>query len=205
MKIGLLENATEQELDGIRQMVGEAFVTNELFHEFGDPQARRALVHRYMAVYTDYVYESKALYVTEDRRGVIGLMHSRRAPVLPQVKMLLRLLRVIPFRVLKRYLAHIGQIAYGNRRYASAPHVDVLFVCVDGRYRGRGYARELVAFAQDLARRENAPLLFDTDMQQYAQIYRHYGCELYHQKTADNGVTRYNLVWKPESDAEPAR
>ena len=33
-------------------------------------------------------------------------------------------------------------------------------------------------------------------VKQYAQIYQHYGCELYNQTLASNGVTRYNLVWK---------
>lgn len=52
------------------------------------------------------------------------------------------------------------------------------------------------------AKEQNVPLLFDTDMAQYAQIYQHFGCELYNQTTASNGVTRYNLVWKPQYDNE---
>lgn len=197
MQIERLENAPREELAQIKAMVGEAFVTNELFHTFGEPEERRELVLRYMDIYTDYVYESRALYVTEDRRGVIGLLHSRRAPVLPQLKMLCRLLRAIPFRVMKRYLAHIRQIAGSSRPYASRPHVDVLFVCADPCCRGQGYARRLVTFAMACAQEAGVPLLLDTDMPRYAQIYQHFGYELYHQTTADNGVTRYNLVWKP--------
>ena len=52
------------------------------------------------------------------------------------------------------------------------------------------------------AESEKVPLLFDTDMEQYSQMYQHYGCELYNQITASNGVTRYNLVWKPEKYLE---
>ena len=51
-------------------------------------------------------------------------------------------------------------------------------------------------FAKKYAKSEKVPLLFDTDMERYAQIYQHYGCELYNQTLASNGVTRYNLVWK---------
>ena len=39
-------------------------------------------------------------------------------------------------------------------------------------------------------------LLFDTDMKEYAEMYKHFGCELYNTVTADNGVTRYSLCYK---------
>ncbi len=198
MKIELLQHASFEELAEIKTMVGEAFVTNSLFHAFGDLNSRRALVLRYMDIYTDYVYESNALYITEDRKGVIGLLHSRKAPVMPQMKMLIRLFRAIPYRVMKQYLSHIRQIADSNKQYASAPHIDTLFVCVDHSCKGKGYARQLVSFAKDYARKNRVPLLFDTDMPQYAKIYQHFGCQLYHQTTASNGITRYNLIWIPD-------
>lgn len=198
MKIYLVEKISKTELDEVKRMIGEAFVTNELFHEFGDIDSRRALVLKYMDIFTDYVYESKALYVTEDRKGAIGYLHSKKAPVIPQLKMLFRLLKAIPFKVLKKYMSHIKQIEGSNKLYASKPHIDTLFVCVDEKCRGKGYARYLVESAMEYAKEEKVPLLFDTDMEQYAQIYRHYGCELYNQTTASNGVTRYNLVWKPK-------
>ncbi len=195
MKIYLVEKVSKTELDELKRMIGEAFVTNELFHEFGDIDSRRALVIKYMDIYTDYVYESKALYVTEDCKGAIGYLHSKKAPVIPQLKMLFRLLKAIPFKVLKKYMSHIKQIEGSNKLYASKPHIDTLFVCVDEKCRGKGYARHLVESAMEYAKEEKVPLLFDTDMAQYAQIYRHYGCELYNQTTASNGITRYNLVW----------
>ena len=198
MKINLIEDVSKMELDEMKRMIGEAFVTNELFHEFGDIDSRRTLVIKYMDIYTDYVYESKALYVTEDHKGAIGYLHSRKAPVIPQLKMLFRLLKAIPFKVLKKYMSHIKQIAGANKLYASKPHIDTLFVCVDEKCQGKGYARYLVESAMEYAKAENVPLLFDTDMAQYAQIYQHCGCELYNQTTASNGITRYNLVWNPK-------
>ena len=198
MEIKLIEKISKNELAEIKRMIGEAFVTNELFHEFGDIDSRRELVIKYMDVYTDYVLESKALYVTEDYKGVIGLIHSKKAPLFPQLKMLLRLLKVIPYKVLKKYMFHIKQIADANKQYDSKPHIDTLFVCVHNECQGKGYARQLVEFAKDFAKAEKVPLLFDTDMANYAQIYQHLGCELYNQTTASNGVTRYNLVWNPK-------
>ncbi len=180
MKVKLLENVSKNEMDEIKRMIGEAFVTNELFHEFGDIDSRRELVIKYMDIYTDYVYESKALYVTEDHKGVIGFIHSKNAPIIPQLKMLFRLVKVIPYKVLKKYMSHIKQIADTNKQYTSNPHIDTLFVCVDNKYRGKGYMRHLVEFAMEYAKAENVPLLFDTDMAQYAQIYQHYGCEQSH-------------------------
>lgn len=196
MEIKLLKDISKNELIEIKKMVGEAFVTNELFHEFGDINDRKELVMKYMDIYTDYVYESKALYATEDCKGVVGFVHSKKAPIYPQVKMLIRLLNAIPFKILKKYMSHINQIADSNKQYATKPHIDILFVCVDKEYQGKGYARYLVEAAKKYAQSEKLPLLFDTDMEQYAQIYQHYGCELYNKTLASNGVTRYNLVWK---------
>lgn len=195
MKVKLLKDVSKSELAEIKKMVGEAFITNELFHEFGDMSDRKELVMKYMDIYTDYVYESKALYVTEDHKGAVGFVHSKKAPVKPQMKMLFRLLKVIPFKTLKRYMSHIKQISDSNKQYAIKPHIDILFVCVDKEYQGKGYARYLVEAAKKYAEEESVPLLFDTDMERYAQIYQHYGCELYNQTLASNGVTRYNLVW----------
>ena len=54
-------------------------------------------------------------------------------------------------------------------------------MCVDKEYQGKGYVRHLVEAAKKYAEEESVPLLFDTDMERYAQIYQHYGCELYNQ------------------------
>ena len=124
MEIKLISNVSKNELAKIKQMIGEAFITNELFHEFGDINERKELVMKYMDIYTDYVYESKALYGTEDYKGVVGFVHSKKAPIYPQVKMLIRLLKVIPFKILKKCMLHIKQIADSNRAYAAKPHID---------------------------------------------------------------------------------
>ena len=192
----LLENISKQELNSIKELIGEAFVSNELFHEFGDIQSRKALVMKYMNVYVDYVYESNALYATSDRKAFIGLIYSDKQPIIPKVKMLFRIISLIPFSILKKYMNHVKQIANQNKKYSSEVHVDILFICVSKEYQGKGYARQLVDFAKKQAENRKVPLLLDTDMEKYAGIYQHYGCELYNKKTADNGVTRYNLVWK---------
>lgn len=75
MKVSLIDNISKTELVQIKNMIGEAFITNELFHEFGDINERKELVLKYMNVYTDYVYESKALYGTENRKAIVGFIH----------------------------------------------------------------------------------------------------------------------------------
>lgn len=45
----------------------------------------------------------------------------------------------------------------------------------------------------DIKERRNLVLKY---MEAYAKMYQHLGCKLYNTKTALNGVTRYNLVWK---------
>lgn len=44
MQVKLCENISKNELGKMKKMIGEAFVTNELFHEFGDLNTRRELV-----------------------------------------------------------------------------------------------------------------------------------------------------------------
>lgn len=193
----LLINPTKKRRRSIQRTIGEAFVTNELFREFGSIGERRPLVMRYMSVYVDFVLESKALYATDDGAGFIGLQYSENAPVLPQIKMLCRLFTSLPFSKIRKMLRHIRQIADTNKKYAEKPHIDILMAAVRKKAQGKGYATQLVRFAQDMAAQKNVPLLADTDMKQYAEMYRHLGFRLYHRKTASNGVTRYNLVWIP--------
>ena len=51
-------------------------------------------------------------------------------------------------------------------------------------------------FAKRQADALDIPLLFDTDMPAYAEMYQHLGCALYNTVTADNGVTRYSLCYR---------
>ena len=193
----LVEDLTKKQLRKIRYVIGDAFVSNELFHEFGSINERRPLVLKYMAAYVDHVYETRSLYMTDDGLGYIGLQFSGDQFALSPMKMLWQIFLRIPFCKLKNMLDHITQIADENRRYAQKPHIDVLMVAVDKCAQGKGYATKLVSFAQDMARKKGVPLLADTDMKNYAEMYQHLGFELYNTKTASNGVTRYNLVWKP--------
>ncbi len=197
----LAENLSEKELKRIRFLIGDAFVTNELFHELGAIEERRPLVLKYMAAYVDYVYEAKSLYMTEDGCGFIGLQYSEKAPILPQLKMLIRIFYCLPFKKLRKMLRHIGQIADTNQKYAKRPHIDVLMAAVVKSSQGKGYAKQLIMFAKKTAAKRNVPLLIDTDMKAYAEMYRHLGFKLYNSKTADNQVTRYSLIWKPENSS----
>ena len=200
MNINLMEDLSEKQLRKIHYMIGNAFVSNELFHEFGSTEERRPLVMKYMSAYVDYVYESKALYCTDDGKGFIGLQYSENAQVIPQLKMLWKIFMRIPFGKLKKMLGHISQIADANKIYAERPHVDVLMVAVDKRAQGKSYATKLIDFAKEFARQKNVPLLVDTDMKSYAEMYRHLGFELYNTKAASNGVTRYDLVLRNNNE-----
>lgn len=193
--ISKVENISEEQLNKIRVLVGEAFVTNELFHNWGTTAERREDVMKYMAMYVDYVYHAGELYANEDFTGFIGLEDSENAHKFLQVKMLLRMLTGIRFSRLKSLVDFAKQIGRSNVRYAKQRHLDTLMVCVYKEYQGRGIASELVAYAKDLSEELQIPLLFDTDMIEYAQMYQHLGCELYNKITADNGVTRYSLCY----------
>lgn len=191
----LVENISKQKLKEISNLIGEAFVTNELFHEFGPVEERKNLVMKYMDIYVKCVYESKALYSSDDENAYIGLAYSDCKPMFPQLKMLVKLIFTIPYKINKKFLKHISQISEGNKKYTRLTYLEILMVCVKKECQGKGRARELVEFAKQKALERDVPLLFDTDMKEYASIYQHLGCRLYNTITADNGVTRYNLVW----------
>ena len=194
--ISKVENISKEQLKKIRILVGEAFVTNELFHNWGSVEERRDDVMKYMALYVDYVIEAGELYANEDFTGFIGLEDSGNPKKLPQLKMLLRMLTTIKFSKLKNLMRFVKQIANSNEAYAQQRHMDALMVCVDKEHQGKGIASELITYAKNMSKELGIPLLFDTDVKQYAEMYQHFGCELYNTVTADNGVTRYNLCFK---------
>ncbi len=191
-----VEKLTDEQLNHIRSLIGEAFVSNELFHNWGREEERRDDVLKYMGYYVDYVYRAGELYANEEMTGFIGLEDSTHKAIWPQIRMLILMLINISFSKVKSLLAFTKQIRTSNERYAKQRHFDTLMVCVDKNHQGKGIASELVAFAKGKADAEGIPLLFDTDMKAYAEMYQHFGCELYNTVSADNGVTRYSLCYK---------
>ncbi len=193
-----VETIAAEQLEKIRKTIGEAFVSNELFHNWGTEEERRDAVLQYMSIYVDYAYRTGELYANEDMTGFIGLEDSAHAPVFPRILMILRLLTELPYSRVKSLLQYIKQIDRSNERYAKQRHLDALLVCVDRAHQGQGIASELIRFAKEEADRLGVPLLFDTDREDYAKMYRHFGCEQYNTVTADNGVTRYSLCYRKE-------
>ena len=110
--------------------------------------------------------------------------------------MILRMFTSLPFVRIKSFLHFAKQVSRSNERYSKQRHIDALMVCVDKPHQGKGIASELIRFAMEKSDETGIPLLFDTDMQAYAEMYRHFGCELYNTVTADNGVTRYSLCYQ---------
>ena len=189
------ENLSKEELKHIQKTIGEAFVPNEMFHNWGTEADRHDDVLKYMQIYVDYVYRIGELYVNEDLTGFIGLENSTQKPSAFQgVIMLLKMFTGLRPAKVKSLLRFSVQVSRSNERFAKQSHLDALFVCVDKEHQGKGIASELIRFAMDKADELDVPLLFDTDMEAYARMYQHFGCELYNTVTADNGVTRYSLV-----------
>lgn len=192
----LVENTSKEEINRIEVLIGEAFVSNELFHELGDINERHDFVMKYMKYYVDCTIESRALYENNAGTAFIGVQYSEDKKLFPQLKMLVRMLFGFPMSKIKRFMGHVNQIAKSNERYSKKPHIEILMVCVDKKHQGEGLAKELVDFAKNMAIEKNVPILFDTDMKSYSDMYQHMGCELYNTVTATNGVTRYSLIWK---------
>lgn len=196
--ISRVENISQEQLNKIKNVIGEAFVTNELFHNWGSVEERYEDVKKYMSLYVDCVYQAGELYANEDMTGFIGLEDSANAPKMPQIKMLCKMLTSIRFSKLRSLIEFAKQIDGSNKRYAKERHIDALMVCVDKEHQGKGIASELVTFAKRMSDDLDIPLLFDTDMKEYSDMYQHFGCELYNTVTADNGVTRYSLFYRKQ-------
>lgn len=192
-----VEKLSAEELNKIKIIIGEAFASNELFHNWGSEDERRDDVMKYMAIYVDYVYKTGELYANEELTGFIGLEDSSHAPVMARIRMILTMMRKINRARIKSFLSFSKQISHSNEQYAKKKHIDILFVCVEKAHQGQGIARELVNYAKCQADKAGIPLLFDTDMKEYAEMYQHLGCQLYNSITADNGVTRYSLCYLP--------
>lgn len=190
-----LQNITPQQLNNISNIIGEAFVTNEMFHNWGTIEERRDDVITYMTIYVDYVYHAGELYANEDMTGFIGLEDTARKPILLRLKMLFGMIIRLPFSRIRSLISFVKQIDKADNLFVNKRHIDTLMVCVKKDHQGKGIASELVEFAKRKAKINKIPLLFHTDMSSYAKMYKHLGCRLYNKVTADNGVTRYCLCY----------
>lgn len=190
-----LQNITPQQLNNISNIIGEAFVSNEMFHNWGSIEERHDDVITYMSIYVDYVYHAGELYSNEDMTGFIGLEDTARKPIFLRIKMLVRMLRRLPFSRIRSLMSFVNQIDKADNLFINKRHIDTLMVCVDKNHQGKGIASELVNYAKRKAKINGIPLLFHTDMASYAKMYKHLGCRLYNKVTADNGVTRYCLCY----------
>ena len=190
-----LKNITPEQLNNISKSIGEAFVTNEMFRNWGSIEERHDDVITYMTIYVDYVYHAGELYSNEDMTGFIGLEDTARKPILLRFKMLFRMIRRLRFSRIRSLISFVKQIDKADNLFVNKRHIDTLMVCVKKDHQGKGIASELVNYAKRKAKINKIPLLFHTDMPSYAQMYKHLGCRLYNEVTADNGVTRYCLCY----------
>ena len=126
-----VNNLTDEQIDKIRKMIGEAFVSNELFHNWGTEEERREDVLKYMSLYVDYVYQAGELYSNDDMTGFIGLEDSGNKPVWPQIIMLFKMLTKIKYFRIKSLMNFVKQISKANDKYSKMRHIDALMVCVD--------------------------------------------------------------------------
>lgn len=191
-----LENLSKTELSEIAATIGEAFVSNDLFWSFGSIEERKNLVLKYMDIYVKATYKMGALYVNSDNSGYIGLSSGTQKFIFIKINMMLQILHILPFSIMKKFLTHIKQIENGDSIYKQKPCIEVLMVCVKKSEQGKGKMKELVDFAKEISDKSKIPCLVNTDMAEYAKKYQHYGFHLYNQITAQNGITRYNLVYK---------
>ena len=147
-----VEKITDGQLQQISRLIGEAFVTNDLFLNWGSVSQRHDDVLKYMEIYVDYTYRTGELYANEDLSGFIGLEDTGSLPVFPRLKMIARLFRAFGWKKVQSLLGFVRQISRSNALYARQRHLDVLMVCVDPKHQGKGIATEL-SFSQRIRQR----------------------------------------------------
>ena len=197
MAILKIQKLSKIELKVIKGIIGEAFVSNELFHNWGSEKERYEDVMKYMDAYVQYVYKSKQLYANDAYIAFIGIEDSRHPHRFRKLMMLIKMIFKIKYSRLKMILNYANQISSSNQKYSKKAHLECAMLCVKKDYQKMGYASELIEFAIRQAQKEKIPMLFDTDVKEYKEMYEHFGITCYNQIKANNGVTRYSLVYKP--------
>lgn len=151
MAISKIQNISKEELTRIEKVIGESFVTNELFHNWGTIEERRSAVLAYMKIYVDCVYRVGELYGNETLTGFVGIEDTRRPATAAKINMLFKMIFMLPISKIKSLMHFIKQIQSSNAEYAKEPHLDILLVCVDKKHQGMGIATELVDFAKKMS------------------------------------------------------
>lgn len=190
----LVKNISKQKLNEIAKIIGDAFVSNDIFREFGNMDDRKSLVLKYMKAYVQNVYKTNCLYSNDDETAFIGLCFSKQKSLVQQIVLIIKIYIILPRKIRKNFFDQVSQIT--DKKFLKTLHLEVLMVCVKKDCQGKGKMRELIDFAKTKAEEREAPLVIKTDMEEYKNIYEHYGCRLYSTKKADNGLTRYNLFWQ---------
>ncbi len=193
----LVSKDSQQEIDAIKRMAGEAFANDNLFKEFGVGEERYKLVRAYMWHYVDYVLSYKALYANDDISGAVALMPDDKSSAIKDGRLLRRLKKAIPKDKYDRFMEYSREVTDIRCKYRYMDNLEMLMLCVSPDKQGQGLGGKLIRESQQLAASQKRILLIDTENPTNSLIYQHEGCTLYGQKTASNGVTRYNLIWRP--------
>ena len=90
MAISKIQKISKKELTRIEKVIGESFVTNELFHNWGTIEERRSSVLAYMKIYVDCVYRAGELYGNETLTGFVGIEDTRRPATAAKINMLFK-------------------------------------------------------------------------------------------------------------------
>ncbi len=196
MAIIKINKLNKLELKIIKDIIADSFVSNDLFYNWGSEKQRYEDVKKYMYLFVDFVYKAKQLYANESLTAFIALEDSKKPKRLLQAMMLLKMVFKIGRKKINKILNFVNQVSCSNARYTKKAHIDCQMLCVKAEYQGTGMVWELVNFAKQVAREKNVPLLVDTDMKRYKEMYEHMGFYCYNSISASNGVTRYSLVYK---------
>ena len=118
MAITKIKNISKEELVRIEKLIGESFVTNELFHDWGTMEERRSAVLSYMKIYVDCVYRAGELYGNENLTGFVGTEDTRKPAIVAKIIMLFKMIFMVPLPKLKSLMHFSNQISSSNAEYA---------------------------------------------------------------------------------------
>ena len=196
MAIIKINKLSRLELKIIKDIIADAFVSNDLFYNWGSEKQRYEDVRKYMYLFVDFVYKAKQLYANESLTAFIALEDSTKTKKFLQTLMLLKMIFKLGPKKLKKILNFVNQVTNSNAQYAKKAHIDCQMLCVKKEYQGTCMVWELIDFAKQVARGKKVPLLVDTDMKRYKEMYEYMGFYCYNSIKASNGVTRYSLIFK---------
>ena len=186
------ENLKDQELKRIAHHVAEAFLAEEgAFTALSMDTAEKMF-----RIILDLCYKEGHLYTTgKDREGYCVYWTKKERPgMLPQLKMVWRMLRELPFKTNLMLARQQTDWTATEKRYKKKKdYVEVFLLAVRKDCQGQGHFRRMLEEVFQFADDRGTICVLDTDSKVKAEKYNHVGMRVVDCRQQKNGVIMFAM------------